>query len=62
MMETLLDRLLDNIAMAFHVGGKENIDIKSKIGEGFSGAEVYLVIHILRFVSAISTSWIPMQR
>ena len=43
MMETLLDRLLDNIAMAFHVGGKENIDIKSKIGEGFSGAEVYLV-------------------
>lgn len=42
-METLLDRLLDNIAMEFHVGDKENIDIKSKIGEGFSGAEVYLV-------------------
>lgn len=42
-METLLDRLLDNIAMEFHVGDKENIDIKSKIGEGLSGAEVYLI-------------------
>lgn len=42
-METLLNRLLDNIAMEFHAGDKENIDIKSKIGEGFSGAEVYLV-------------------
>ncbi len=42
-METLLDRLLDSIAMEFHVGDKGNIDIKSKIGEGFSGAEVYLV-------------------
>lgn len=42
-METLLDRLLDNIAMEFHIGDRENIDIKSKIGEGFSGAEIYLV-------------------
>ena len=29
--------------MEFHVGDKGNIDIKAKIGEGFSGAEVYLV-------------------
>lgn len=44
-METMLmlDKLLDNIVTEFHIGDKENIDIKSKIGEGFSGAEVYLV-------------------
>lgn len=42
-METLLDKLVDSIVMEFHIGGKGNLDIKSKIGEGFSGAEVYLV-------------------
>lgn len=42
-METLLDKMLDNIAKEFHIGDKENIDIKSKMGVGFSGAEVYLV-------------------
>lgn len=42
-METLLDRLFDNIVLEFHIGSKENIDIKSKMGEGFSSAEVYLI-------------------
>lgn len=42
-METWLDKLLEKIVMKFHIGNKENIDVKSKIGEGLSGAEVYLV-------------------
>ena len=42
-METWLDRLLENIIMKFRIGDRANIDVKSKIGEGFSGAEVYLV-------------------
>lgn len=42
-METWLNKLLENIVMKFHIGDRANIDIKSKIGEGFSDAEVYLV-------------------
>lgn len=42
-METWLDRLLENIIMKFRIGDRANIDVKSKIGEGFSSAEVYLV-------------------
>ncbi len=42
-METWLDKLFEKIVMKFQVGNKANIDIKSKVGEGFSGAEVYLV-------------------
>lgn len=29
--------------MEFHIGDKKNLDVKAKIGEGRSGAEVYLV-------------------
>lgn len=42
-METLLDRLLENIIMKFRIRDRANKDVKTKIGEGFSGAEVYLV-------------------
>lgn len=42
-METCLVKLLEDIVIKFRIGNRENIDVKSKIGEGFSGAEVYLV-------------------
>ena len=42
-MKTWLDKLLEDIVMKFYIGDRENIDVKSKMDEGFSGAEVYLV-------------------
>lgn len=42
-MGTWLNKLLEKIVLKFHIGDKTNIDVKSKIGEGFSSAEVYLV-------------------
>jgi hypothetical protein len=42
-METMLNKLMERIVMKLHIGDMENIDVKSKIGEGLSGAEVYLV-------------------
>lgn len=42
-MKTWLDELLEKIVMAFQIGDSENIDVISKIGEGFSNAEVYLI-------------------
>ncbi len=42
-METWLDKLSEKIIMAFQIGDIENMDVISKIGEGFSNAEVYLV-------------------
>lgn len=42
-METWLNKLLESIVVKFRIGDRTNIDIKSKIDEGFSGAEVYLV-------------------
>lgn len=35
-MGTWLNKLLEKIVMKFHIGDKTNIDVKSKIGEGFS--------------------------
>lgn len=42
-MKTWLDELLEKIVMAFQIGDSENIDVISKIGEGFSNAEVYSI-------------------
>lgn len=42
-METWLNKLFEEIIMKFHIGDRKNIDVKTKIGEGFSGAEVYLI-------------------
>lgn len=42
-METWLGQLLRQILTEFHIGDKRNIDIKRKMTDGFSNAEVYLV-------------------
>ncbi len=42
-MGRCLDKLLEKIIEKFHIGDKSNIDVKSKVNEGFSSAEVYLV-------------------
>lgn len=42
-MQTWLDKIIESIVVKFHIGDKDNIDVKSKVSEGFSGAEVYLV-------------------
>lgn len=43
MEETWLENLIDKIVLEFHIGSRENLDVKMKIQEGFSGAEVYLI-------------------
>lgn len=42
-MDTWLGQLFDRIVPEFHIGSVENLDIKRKMQEGFSGAEVYLI-------------------
>lgn len=38
-----LGQLFGRIVQEFHIGSRENLDVKRKMQEGFSGAEVYLV-------------------
>ena len=42
-MDTWLGQLFDRIVQEFHIESRENLDIKMKMQEGFSGAEVYLI-------------------
>ncbi len=42
-MDTWFRQLLDRILIEFHIGDRKNIDVKTKMSEGFSEAEVYLI-------------------
>lgn len=42
-METLQKELIDKIVLSFNIDDKNNLVLISRIGDGFSGAEVYLI-------------------
>lgn len=42
-MSAWLGQLFDRIVMEFHVGDRKDMDVKKRMREGFSGAEVYLI-------------------